>query len=165
MRSWKDYNIKLPQGRAHEQEFGKAKKPILICQVCNIVYYKKSWHHNLNQKLKIKNKKPVLCPACQMIKNKQFEGRLTIKNTPPKFTKEIINLIQAYSQRAFERDPLDRLIKIKKENNQIVATFSENQLAVKTAKKIRDVFEKVKLEIKYVSPPSDVAEVEVNFNK
>ncbi len=173
MKAWRNYNIKLPQSRTQKQEFGKAQKPILICKICDIVYYKKSWHHpepgqstiQGRQRLTLKTYalKPVLCPACQMIKNKQFEGKLIVKNIPVKFVKEITNLIQSFSQRAFERDPLDRLIKIQQTTNRLIATFTENQLAVKLAKKIKAAFNKVKMEIKYSSSPSDIAEVVVDF--
>lgn len=166
MKNWKDYNIKLPQSRTQKQEFGKAQKPILSCKICDIVYYKKSWHHNLEHYQKLKEDQGVdfaICPACQMIKNKQFEGKLIIKNIPVKFVKEITNLIQSFSQRAFERDPLDRLIKIQQTSNQLIATFTENQLAVKLAKKIKAAFNKVKTEIKYSPSPSDITEAVVSF--
>ncbi len=166
MKTWKNYNIKLPSSRTEKQEFRKGRKPILICKICDIVYYKKSWHHKLEEYQKLEKVKKVdfaICPACQMIKNKQLEGRLIVRNMPAKFAKEIINLIQAYSQRAFEQDPLDRLIEIKNEDGQILATFTENQMTVRLAKKIKEVFNKVKMEIQYSSPPSDVVEVEVEF--
>jgi len=165
----KKYNIKLPKSRHEVEEFGPGKKGIILCPECNSSYFKKSWHHDfkglkfpVNQNLPITFK---LCPACQMIKNKQYEGRITLKNVPAKYAEELENFIIAYGKRATDRDPMDRIIGVKKNGSTWVVTTTENQLANKLAKKIQSSFKKVKAKTKFNREPSDVAHITVEFQK
>lgn len=151
-----------PKSRHAMEEFGPGKKQLLSCKVCGCVYYKKSWHHN-NLKLKTNNLKLALCPACQMIKNRQYEGKILIKKIPLEKEKELINLIKNFCQTAFSIDPMHRLIAVKKQENNLIITLTENELANKLGKKIRDVFKKVKTKTSFVGDPSDVAIVAVEF--
>lgn len=161
--------IRLPKPRGEEEEFGKAKKGILECPVCNAYYYKKSWHHNLSGMMKKDDiREPeitgrTICGACQMIQAKLFEGKIIIENVPTKFRDELINLVRAFCKRAYEKDPEDRLIKIQKSEKQFTVTTTENQLAAKLAKKIRAVFNKVDLSIFYPKEPSDVEIIQIKF--
>lgn len=157
----------LPQSQHEVEEFGAAKAGLKMCRDCDSVYFKKSWHPNLgnvdisgNKDLPIKF---VLCPACQMIKNKQYEGRITIKNVPEKSAVKLEELIRGFCERAFQRDPLDRLIEIKKNDSEWVVTTTENQLANKLTNKIRDSFNRVKTKTKFNKEPGDVAEITVEF--
>ncbi len=165
MVKWR-YNIEFPPQKIEKKEFPLGEKGIIVCPVCHSVYYKKSWHHNQN---KDSNAKPQiakkLCPACQMIKDKEFEGQLVINNFPSNPKTDLIKLIKNFCQRAFERDPLDRLIDIQTKSGNLIITTTENQLAVKLAKKIKEVFNKYKVQIKisYSPEPSDVAYIKINF--
>ena len=83
--------VNLPKSGHAMEEFGGGKKGIAVCEVCNAVYYKKSWHHSLLNLKSAKENAPlnfVLCPACQMVKNHQFEGKITIVNVPEKLAGE-----------------------------------------------------------------------------
>ena len=160
------FNIEFPPQDIKKKEFPLGEKGVIVCPVCHSVYYKKSWHHpNLNSKFKILNSKIQLCPACRMIEDKEFEGQLTISGFPPDLKMDLIQLIKNFCQRAFERDPMDRLIGIKTESDGLTITTTENQLAVKLAKKIKEVFNKYKVQIKisYSPEPSDVAYIKINF--
>jgi len=164
MGKWQ-YNKELPVSRTGKKEFPFGEKGIVSCSGCQSVYYQKSWHHNKNSKFKIQNSKLRLCPACQMIKNKEFEGQLTISNFPPTLETDLTKLIRNFCQRAYERDPLHRLIDIKDDSGNLMVTTTENQLAVKLAKKIREVFSKNKVQIKisYSPEPSDAVYIKINF--
>ena len=78
---------------------------------------------------------------------------------------DLNKLIKNFCQRAFERDPLHRLIDIKNDSGNLTATTTENQLAVKLAKKIKEVFGKNKVQVKisYSPSPSDAVYVKINF--
>lgn len=164
----KSYNVKLPKSQHEVEEFGGGKKGLVICQDCNSTYFKKSWHHNLENVVFSEEKnvpiKFTLCPACQMIANKQYEGRITIKNVTPQFEKKLEELIGGFSGRARERDPLDRLIELKKSGSIWIATFTENQLVNKLAKKIQDAFSGVKKKVRFSREPSDVAEITIELS-
>lgn len=111
----------------------------------------------------LKNKIFQRCGACQMIKNKQFEGEIIIKNPPAKNFRELVNLVKAFSRRAYERDPMDRLIEIKNADGELRITATENHLAVKLAKKIQQVFKPSTTKISYSSSPSDVVYIKLEF--
>ena len=167
MEKWQ-YNKELPVSRTGRKEFPLGEKEIIFCSNCQSVYYKKSWHHNKNFPPKAGPslaEKFKLCPACQMIKNKEFEGQLTISNFPSTLKIDLDRLIRNFCQRAFERDPLHRLIDIKNVSDNLIVTTTENQLAVKLAKKIKEVFNKNKVQIKisYSPEPSDTVYIKINF--
>lgn len=162
----KQYDIRIIHPHTEEHEIPKGFKGLVLCKNCNAAYFKKYWHHNLrNYKDERRDQeiKFVFCPACQMIKNKQFEGEITICNVPPKNQKSLINLIEAFCLRAYKRDSQHRLIDIKKNKNDIVATTTENQLAKQLARKIQDTFKKVKKQISYSPKPSDVVYIKLTF--
>lgn len=148
------------------QEFGGGKKGIMVCGECDAVYYKKSWHHSLLNLKSVKEDAPVnfvLCPACKMIKSGQFEGRITISGAPQNLTKELLNLIRGFGERARAVDPMDRVIEIKKSKDGLVVTTTENQLANKLAKKIQSTFNKVKSKTTFSKDPSDFVDIRVKF--
>ncbi len=161
----KPYDIKLPKSQHEVEEFG-AKKGLVLCKKCTSAYFKKSWHHDLEGLKNFNKDLPIhftICPACQMIVNRQYEGRVVIKNVPDKFADELDGLIRNFCHRAFERDPLDRLIEIKKKGDVWEATTTENQLAKKLAKKIKEVFDRVIITTRFSGAPSDVVEIAVDF--
>lgn len=137
---------RFPERRG-KQEFGAGKKEYMVCKDCQAAYYDKSWHHNLAdyRHLKEKNidKKKinfVLCPACEMMKNKQFEGSVIIYNVPDKIKKELISLAKNMGKTAYELDPLDRVSSIKELKGFIEIWTTENQLVKKIANKIISTF-------------------------
>ncbi len=165
----KPHDIMLYKERTEFQEFGKAKKNFRLCRVCGCVYFNKSWHHP-EALTGGKAKKPsarrlTVCPACQMIKDHQYEGILTVKDVPHQFRLEFKRLIKAFTDRAYQMDCQHRLIAENKHNGgKWVITFTENQLANKLAKKIKDVFDKVTVTTAYSQQPDDVERITANFN-
>src|SRR3989338_5482889 len=156
----KAYNVNLPKSKRESEEFGGGKKGLVLCKKCTSAYYKKSWPVHF-----------TVCPACQMIHNKQYEGRIKIKNIPVVSEDRLDDLIRGFCHRAFERDPLDRLINLEKslpagrqDGSDWTVTTTENQLANKLAKKIKDAFSKVKSKTKFAGDPSDVVEITIEFS-
>jgi hypothetical protein len=148
-----------------KEEFGEGKKGLIICPDCKAVYYKKSWHHSTVH-FEGKETMPVkfmLCPADQMIKNKQYEGKVILKNVSKDLENEVINLIKNAGAKAYERDPMHRLISVNNVNGELVALTTENELAASIAKKIGDAHNKAKVKISYSSEPSDVCLAVVEF--
>jgi len=148
---------RVPKSKKEEQEFGPGKKDIIICPKCNAYYFYKSWHHKLEDYRHLSDKKRVkfiLCPACQMIRDGKYEGQIILKNVPEDKKEEILNLIKNIGKRAYNRDPMDRIIDIREirgklakiSNIEILTT--ENQLAVRIGKQLKRTF-KGRLEIKY----------------
>src|SRR3989338_267353 len=98
--------VKLPKSSRKIREFGGGKNGIMVCEECDAAYYKKFWHHSLLNLKSAKEDMPVhftLCPACQMIKNHQYEGKIMFKNVPAKLMAELEGLIKGFGNRAYQR--------------------------------------------------------------
>jgi len=163
----KTANTRYTPERTERREFPKGAKGIVFCGTCGIAYYKKAWHHNLRYFKSFEKDTPVAfrtCPACQMIKNKQFEGKVTLLNVSPKYQQEVERLVRAYGERAYQRDPLDRVIAVKKTKGGYEVTTTENQLAQKLAHKIAETFKAARPSISHSASPSDVAYITVTFS-
>lgn len=160
--------FKHPRFKNDLQEFPRGAKGLIFCSDCGAVYRKKSWRHSLLNVKPPKISSQVgfkLCPACKMIRNNQFEGEVTIVNVPTKLKAELNNFIKGYCLRAYQRDPMDRLIKIKNEGNSVIVTVTENQLANKLGKKIKNLFNNTKVKTTFAEIPKDVSRVRVEFTK
>jgi len=126
----------------------KGQKAIIICKVCNAVYFEKSWKHLTEDLKDILQKEPSkkilykLCPADEMIKKGRFEGEILIKNIPldQNRKQELINIIKNISQKAYQRDPLDKLISIEDRQNLIRVLLTDNNLALSMGKQIIHAF-------------------------
>ena len=160
-------HIGQPPSKHEMREFPVGKEGLTFCKICNAVYYKKSWHHslrkydNLPENMKVKF---VVCPADQTILDHQFEGEIMIQNIPAKIQSDLVNLIHGYTKRSYEKDPMDRLIEAKKTRDSLRVTTTENQMAVKLAKKIKESFKKVSLEIHYAKPPLETVHIKMRFD-
>lgn len=158
----------LYKERTEFQEFGHPKKDFRQCRDCKAVYYGKSWHHDGAFDLSRAKSADTLwltrCPACKMVEDHQYEGKLTLYDIPKRFEDQLYHLIKAYCRRAYQKDCQHRLIALNKEGAQTwTATFTENQLANKLAQKIRQVFDKVEVKVAYSRAPDDVERIFINF--
>lgn len=164
----KPYDIKLPTPHKEEAEFGKAKSGLGMCRSCLSFYYAKSWHlkcpifptETKNREIQVELS---LCPACRMIRNKVYEGRLIIRNVPARSIPELESLIRSYGARAYNKDCQHRLINLSRTKNHLEVTTTENQLATRLAKKIKDAFNRVRIRTIYSAAPSDASLVRVEF--
>lgn len=166
MLNRKQYDNKIILPRNEEHKFSKGKLGLIFCKVCEAVYYKKSWHRNLRDYKNLKENLGVkfsLCPACEIIKNRQFEGEIIIKNAPAEILNDLKHLIESFCKKAYERDSQHRLIGVKEIKADLIITTTENQLAVKLAKKIKETFKKTEMKISYSPAPSDVVYVKLKF--
>jgi len=156
----KRHHLELMAPRTSRRGNKESKGGIVFCATCNAVYYKKSWHHNLRNYKNLHEDLGVsfaLCPACTAIKNNEYEGRIIISSIPKAITEHLENLVHAFTHRAYQKDPMDRLIAIKKAGSGMEITTTENQLAVKLAKKIEEVFKKATARITYARSSRDKA--------
>ena len=138
--------------KREEQEYGKGKKGIKICPKCNCSYYYKSWHHNLEDYRHLNEKHKVgfeFCPADKMKMSNKFEGELVIKDFPPNLKDEVVNHIENIGERAFTRDPMDRILQIHISDARIEVRTSENQLAKNIGQLIQKSNKNSKIEIKF----------------
>jgi len=162
-----DFRPRGPDRHKKELDAELGKKDYIVCPNCRSVYYKKGWHHKVDEDIdNLKEDKEVQfkkCPACKMIENKQFQGEIVIKEPPADKKDQMKNLIQNFGETAFEKDPMDRIISVGEKENSIRVLTTENQMAVQLAKKINQSFgNKAEVDIKY-SHKDKVARVKVIF--
>lgn len=161
----KTSSVKLPQrGREAEgEDFGREKGGIAECPGCHSVHHKKGWHASIEDinvkegKLFISRRE--LCPACRMIRENEFEGELLVENIPERLREEVINLLKNFGERAKQKDPQHRIIEIIKHGNGYRITTTENQLAVRMGKKLKDVINTVELHVSHSREPNEVSRV------
>jgi len=161
-------NVMLYPERNEAQEFGHPRKNTGVCAWCGAVYRGKAWHHPDAVRRKLKTRPQAawlgVCGACEMIRNGLFEGQVVISDIPLSFSKELSGLIRAFVGRAYAKDCQHRMIALHKESDTTwVVTVTENQLANKLARKIRDVFKHVDVRVSYSRQGDDVERVRVHF--
>lgn len=157
-----------PKSHKEEQEYGPGKKGIGMCSACSAGYMQKSWRHNLEEHKKV-NKDArlrfMICPACQMAKDKKFEGQLFIENIPPDILKDVERLVYNVADRAYRRDPMDRILVLRKyAKNGLEARTSENQLALRIGKQIARAYKGSECETRW-SDEESAGRVRVRFPK
>lgn len=160
--------IAPPEARASKGPHYKAEHGgVAMCAKCHAFYYAKSWHHSADlltpreaRRLKITF---TLCPADKMIVDGLYEGELLIENAPPRLHLELLNLIKQFGARAYARDCQHRIIGIRRVKNVFIVTTTENQLAQKLARKIKDVFNKVTLAVSHSREPHETERVRATF--
>jgi len=158
----------LPKSAVEAGPRKKERYPsFAVCKKCHDVYYKKSWHYEtdfLNDKeldgLEIKS---VLCPADTMVRDGLYEGMMRVEDVPQKYRVELLNLIKGYGRRARMRDSQVRIIEIIQKKGEVVVTTTENQLASKLGKKIKETFKNVEVNISHSKEPYQVTRVDVVF--
>ena len=163
----KQYDNRIMHPHTEEHEIPRGYKGLVLCKNCNAAYFKKSWHHNLRNyqdERRDHQIKFLLCPACKMIENKQFEGEITICNAPVNIQESLINLVETFCHRAYRKDSQHRLIGVKKVKNDIIIITTENQLAKQLARKIQSTFKTAKMKISYSPAPGDVIYITLTFN-
>lgn len=158
------------KGEEKGDQYGKAEKGLNVCKVCHNVRIGKKWHHAYDEIIKEKIAEHVgahftLCPADEMIKDHKYEGEIIIEGVPEDKEALLVNLITGFAKRAEEMDPQDRLIAIEETGEGALRiTTTENQLALKIAKKIEESFKKaVELNISFDKEPYEVARIKLWF--
>ena len=164
------YRKKIERSKKEEQEFGPGKKNIAICKKCEAVYFYKSWHHKLEDYKHLSEDKSVnfvLCPSCQMIEDDKFEGQVVMENVPEEYKDDILANIKNTGERAYKRDPMDRIIKVScqfsvvsRYNIEVLTT--ENQLARNIARQVEKAHKGAKAEVIW-SKEESAARIAIRF--
>jgi len=98
-----------------------------------------------------------------MVKDKKFEGKIILENVPSEHKEEIVRNIKNTGERAYKRDPMDRIISVKKSGNNIEVLTTENQLARIIARQVTSAYKNAKSDIQW-SKEESVARVVVRFS-
>lgn len=86
-----------------------------------------------------------------------------MRNVPERLHDELGHFITNYGERSFENNPMHRIIAAKKSGGEWEITTTENQLAGRLARKIKNHFKGAKAQVRFLGDPSDVEEVIITF--
>ncbi|OGZ32650.1 MAG: hypothetical protein A3H02_01120 [Candidatus Niyogibacteria bacterium RIFCSPLOWO2_12_FULL_41_13] len=137
------YYHKQKISRWEFEEYGPGKNEIIFCPKGDAVYYHKSWHHafeNYKHAKETKEARFALCPFHQMENSCVWEGEVRINGLKKEKIAEVLSLAKNFSHRAYLKDPMHRIIKIRQDKNSLSIFTSENQLSERLAKKIHETF-------------------------
>ena len=105
----------------------------VVCSRCNAVYKNKRWYlqDELPEAGKAKTEiTTVECPACKKIAENYSEGIVNLQGAFFwEHEKEIRNLIHNEEKKAREKNPLMRILSIKREGDTLVLKTTEQKLA------------------------------------
>lgn len=160
--------VKLARTGNEPAEFKLGQKGVLVCGECDSYYFKKGWHAGAGKFLNKRENRELssrktLCPADLMIKHRVWEGKVIIQNPPKEKLSQLKNLIRNFGKDSQTKDTLDRIIGVEEGKSSLFVTTTENQMAHKLAKKIRDAFKKISLKIYYQKAPGDAEVAVVKF--
>jgi NMD protein affecting ribosome stability and mRNA decay len=125
---------------------------------------KKGWHHLVS--LSETSRPPVTfkrCPACEMIANHQYEGRIRISGVPERYLHDLMRFVHNAGERAFKKNPMHRVIAMKPAEAGWEITTTENRLANVIARNITRIFKGASMKAHFAGNPSDVEEITVTF--
>jgi len=153
----------------HEQ-YLLEHKGVTKCPECGNVHFKKRWYasvDDLKEHLKegeISIAETKICRACDMVKNHLFEGELLLDEVPTRHRRELLQLIERFGKAATKTDPQDRIISAKETDTGYRVCTTENQLADKIAKKIKDAFPDTEIAFSRSPKPDDVTRIHITFH-
>jgi len=165
------HSFRVPQrgGSAQHSEYGRTRKGVAFCSSCGNVYHHKEWHRRSSRVLAQAKRNgqaitKTLCPACSLVGKRMFEGELVLRNLPAAIEEEVLRLVRGFGARALRRDSQHRIIAIEHLKGVWRITTTENQLAIRLAKKIRDTFKRATLAISHSREPFEVGRVNMVFS-
>lgn len=111
----------------------EGRKETSLCQSCHAIYQNKRWYLDeiLFEELKAKEEVHwVTCPACQKIAEKYPEGIVTLRGDYLwHHEEEIRNVLKNEETKARAKNPLERIIRMEREGQDLVIETTEEKLA------------------------------------
>lgn len=114
---------------------------MLRCPECGAIFHDKHWHApSLFPTADVVLLEPHRCDECKLAASGasvSYAGELTLEGPFDGVEKEeILHLVRNVGKRANERDPEDRIVRIREQGGRIVVLTTENQLAVSIGKQV-----------------------------
>ena len=104
-----------------------------VCTVCHAIYRNKRWYLKEQEYVEVRESEEshkTVCPACRKMKELYPEGVVTLKgNYLWKHEEEIINILRSTENNAMGKNPLERIMSIKPEGDEMVIETTEEKLA------------------------------------
>jgi NMD protein affecting ribosome stability and mRNA decay len=108
-------------------------KELSICTSCNAIYHQNRWVTDVDICRQLKAHSPthpVTCPACQKIAANYPEGIVTLTGSYLwEHEAEIQQILKNEGNRAFAKNPQERIIRVTKEDDRLTIETTEEKLA------------------------------------
>jgi hypothetical protein len=105
---------------------------IQVCRTCHAVYQNRSWTLDelvYGQALQQEHHL-TFCPACRKIDQHYAEGEVTMSGDYLwEHEEQIRNLIRNEEQRALQKNPLERILRLEREGDRLILETTEIKLA------------------------------------
>ena len=119
---------------------------VAACTECHALYQRRHWFFDADAYVR-ETMQPttrmVLCPACQKIRDRYAEGRVTLQ--PSSFLTahkdEILHLIHNEEDRAKGNNPLGRIVEIAESDSAIVVTTTNEKLAQHIGRTLKSTYQ------------------------
>ena len=104
-----------------------------ICTTCKAVFHRKRWTHDSEtyRKLELSPKTNKLtCPACQKVDAGYAEGIVTLRGSYLwEHEEEIRHILKNEENKAYAKNPLERIIRMTRQKDELVIETTEEKLA------------------------------------
>jgi NMD protein affecting ribosome stability and mRNA decay len=119
---------------------------VAACTECHALYRRRHWFFDEDAYLR-ETMQPetrmVLCPACQKIRDRYTEGRVTLRSSPflQSHKEAILRLIRNEEARAKGTNPLGRIVEITEPEGTVVVTTTNEKLAQRIGRLLKSTYQ------------------------
>src|SRR5215813_4728854 len=119
---------------------------VAACTECQAVYQRRHWffdHDTFVRETMQPTIRMVLCPACQKIRDHYAEGQVTLQSSPFLTThkEEILRLVHNEEERAKGINPLERIVELKEEGDDIIVATTNEKLAQRIGRTLKSAYQ------------------------
>lgn len=115
-------------------------KEVAVCSGCKALYWNKRWYLDEGASTGLSSdmvRIEILCPACHREKDNNPAGIVTYSgNYLQEHENEILNTIKNSEQKSRIKNPLARIMEIKKDGNSMIVNTTDDKLAQKLGRDI-----------------------------
>jgi hypothetical protein len=120
----------------------RAPKGLIFCRDCAAVYYRRRWTLAPPRKIhdRIISDNDVVsavCPACNKIRDQFPNGELRMLGVAKREVGELFRLLRNEERRAREKNPLERIMRVITENNNLTVETTTEKLAQRLGRCLR----------------------------
>jgi len=120
----------------------RSPRGLLLCHDCGSVYYRRRWtltpprqiHDRINSD---KDVSSTVCPACRKVRERFPNGELHMRGVSKGEVGELIRLLRNEEQRAREKNPLERIMRVVTTNNELRLETTTEKLAQRLGRCLR----------------------------
>jgi len=118
---------------------------VAACTGCQALYQRRHWFFGPDpyfRETMQPTTRMVLCPACQKIRDRYAEGRVTLRPSPflASHKEEILHLIRNEEERAKGFNPLERIVEISESDGSVVVTTTNEKLAQRIGRVLKNAY-------------------------